>query len=358
MLLWFAGALFAQQKEQHYSHQITLDYFKGFIFKHSSEVAHLVASHPTGLILSLDKHTYGHQRWEYEYRYPDVGYTLLYMDYNNPVLGKTVAPMVHFNYYLNRNRDTHHNFKFKVAFGGAWHSNPYDRETNNKNNFLGSAFSFGMQLQLSYDHDLSSRVAAKGGIALTHFSNASLSKPNKGVNVVSANLGLVYRLDEKLQTRVTYQREDYSAQPLKYNIAFYTGIHESLKEGNGVFPFFVLNTYVDKRISRKSAFNVGLDYFVSYSLREEAKYDRDLRGKEKPDFKRAGLAVGYELFWHDLSFIVQYGHYIYRPYKRFRSKYQRLGLKYYLQSNLFVSFILKTHLQKAESGEFGIGWRL
>jgi hypothetical protein len=33
-------------------------------------------------------------------------------------------------------------------------------------------------------------------------------------------------------------------------------------------------------------------------------------------------------------------------------------LKYYLNEKLFVSFMLKTHLQKAEAGEFGIGMRI
>ncbi|MEQ9286476.1 MAG: acyloxyacyl hydrolase [Cyclobacteriaceae bacterium] len=345
-------------QEQQYSHNLTLEYYKGFVFKHSSEVAHLIVSQPEGFVLQYDKHTYGHRKWEYEYRYPDVGYTLIYIDYNNPVLGKSIAPMAHFNYYFNRNRDKHHDFKFKFAFGPAFHSKPYDRETNNKNNFIGSTFTFGMQMQFSYNRDLSDKLAVKSGLSLTHFSNASISKPNKGINIIAANLGLVYKIDDKLNERVSYEKEDFSNRPVKYNVCISGGWSESLKEGNGVFPFFVLNTYADKRISRKSAFSVGLDYFVSYSLREEALFDPNLRGQPKPDFKRAGIALGYELFWHELSFLFQYGHYFYRPYERFKSKYQRLGLKYYLNEKLFVSFMLKTHLQKAEAGEFGLGWRL
>jgi len=365
-IFWYGVVLYvilghtavAQKHDQQYSHQFSLEYFKGFIFKHSDEVAHVAVSHPTGVVLEYDKHTYGYKRWEYEYRYPDVGYTLIYLDYNNPVLGQSVSPMAHFNYYFNRNRDLKHDFKFKFAFGPAFHTHPYDRETNNKNNFLGSTFSFAMQMQFSYDHDISEKLAVKGGLSLTHFSNASISKPNKGINIIAANLGLIYKIDDKQIEQKSYEKEDYSGQPIKYNVCVSTGLSESLKEGNGVFPFFVLNTYADKRVSRKSAFSVGLDYFVSYSLREEAKYDPNLRGKEKPDFKRAGVTVGYELFWHDLSFLFQYGHYFYRPYQRFKPKYQRLGLKYYLNKKLFVSFMLKTHLQKAEAGEFGVGWRL
>jgi hypothetical protein len=345
------------QNDQRYSHELSLEYFKGFVFKHSAEVAHLVASHPTGIVVEYDKHTYGHKRWEYEFRYPDVGYSLIYIDYNNSVLGKSIAPMAHFNYYFNRNRNTKHNFKYKVGFGPALHTNPYNRETNNKNNFLGSAFSLGMQMQLSYDHDITDYLALKGGISLTHFSNSSIKKPNKGINLVAANFGLIYKMDSKLEDQVTYEKESYIARPVKYNLAISGGYSESLKEGNGVFPFFVFSSYADKRISRKSAFSIGLDYFVSYSLREEARFDVSLRGKEKPDFKRAGITLGYELFWHDLSFLIQYGHYFYRPYKRFKAKYQRVGLKYYLNEKLFASFMLKTHIQKAEAGEFGIGMR-
>ncbi|MDP4681051.1 MAG: acyloxyacyl hydrolase [Cyclobacteriaceae bacterium] len=358
-MLWLCSiSISCAQESRQYSNAISIEYFKGFIFQHSSEVAHLVASHPTGIIFQYDKHIYGDERWEYEFRYPDVGYTMIYIDYNNSVLGKTLAPMAHFNYYFNRDRNTKHDFKYKVGFGPAFHTNPYDRESNNKNILLGSVLSFGMQMQLHYNHDITDDIALKGGISLTHFSNASIKQPNKGINLVSANFGLIYQLDSKLDTQIGYKKESYIGRPIKYNLAVSGGYSEALKEGNGVFPFFVISGYADKRISRKSAFSLGLDYFVSYSLREEAKYDVGLRDKPKPDFKRAGIAIGYELYWNDLSFLIQYGHYFYRPYERFKPKYQRLGLKYYLNEKLFVSFMLKTHLQKAEAGEFGIGMRI
>ena len=170
---------------------------------------------------------------------------------------------------------------------------------------------------------------------------------------------MTYALNEQVDQELkAYEKVSYKGRPLKYNLSFSGGYSESIKEGNGSFPFYVVSGYVDKRVSRKSAFSLGLDYFVSYSLKEEASFDANFRGEPKPDFKRAGVVLGYELFWHQLSLLVQYGHYFYRPYKRFSPKYQRIGLKYYLNEKLFASFMLKTHLQKAEAGEFGIGVRL
>ena len=77
---------------------------------------------------------------------------------------------------------------------------------------------------------------------------------------------------------------------------------------------------------------------------------------DRPDYRRLGLAVGHELFYHRVSVLAQVGVYLYRPYQElYKPVYQRLGLRYALTKHLLSNFTLKVHGGRAELMEFGLG---
>ncbi len=339
-----------------YNHSISVEPLKGFIYSHTSEVGHLIASQPTGIIISLDKHTYGAKSWQSQYNFLDVGFSLYYLDYQNPTIGKTIALMPYYNFYLNKNKAQKSDFIFKMAFGLGYNTNPYDREVNNKNNFIGSNISFGTQLQMRYDYQVTPRVALKTGLSIIHFSNASIRRPNKGINLVVANIGVQYALTSNKISYKTHQGT-FEKEPIKYNVALSVGSSETTTIGAGSFPFYVLHAYAQKRIGHKSAWQLGTDFFVTQSIREDITHDPTLEGAT-PDYKRIGIFIGHEWYINRLSLVTQFGYYAYRPYDSFKAVYQRINLKYYLTDQLFAGFSLKTHYAAAEAAEFGIGIQL
>jgi len=345
----------AQDSASH-NHSVSIETIKGFIHEHAQEVGHLIIDQPVGIIASYDKHTYGARPWESRYNYLDVGYSLYYIDYKNPTVGKTIAVMPHYNFYFNKNHEQRSDFIFKMAFGLGYNTNPYDRVLNNKNNFFGSKMSFGTQLQLRYDYQLTSRLSLKSGLSIIHFSNASIRRPNKGVNIVTGSIGLRYSLtNDKIERLVV--DNSFDKRSIMYNIGLSFGSSETTTIGAGSFPFYVLHTSAQKRIGYKSALQVGTDFFITQSIREDIKYDPTLEGK-RPDYKRVGLFVGHEWYINRLSLVTQVGYYVYRPYDSFQPIYQRINLKYYINDLIFAGFSLKTHYAKAEAAEFGIGIQL
>ena len=76
------------------------------------------------------------------------------------------------------------------------------------------------------------------------------------------------------------------------------------------------------------------------------------------DYKRIGLFVGHELLINKISLEAQIGYYVYQPFKKDIPVYDRVGMKYYFNKNIFGGFTIKTHLFLAEALEFGIGYRL
>lgn len=343
---------------QSYNYTLQANYTKGFIYPHSPDVANLVIDHPEGFALYLDKKSYGSEYWQQRYNYPDVGYALIYLDYKNPKIGKSIASMVYYNFYIGKNHLNRGDLKFKLGFGASFNTNPYQKEKNNKNNFIGTPLTYGMQLGLYYDYLIAKNIAANAGINVTHFSNASAKKPNKGINVANASIGISYRLtDHKIEYNANNTFEN--SKKIRYNLVLNGGVNSTFYSGTSPLPFVVVSAYAEKRFGYKSAINLGVDGFVNQSLKESLKYDPEVRDLEnKPDYKRIGVAVGHELYVSKLSILTQFGVYVYRPYKKFYPIYQRYAMKYYFNDRLFATFALKTHYAIAETAEWGIGVKL
>ena len=140
-------------------------------------------------------------------------------------------------------------------------------------------------------------------------------------------------------------------EPIKYNIIFRSGLNESDVVGSGQFPFYIVSAYVDKRINRKSAFQLGAEVFFSNFLKEYIYYrsvsfvEDSTSGDE--DYKRVGFFVGHELFINRMSLVTQLGYYVYYPFDFEGRTYNRIGLKYYFRKKWFGVVSLKAHAAKA-----------
>ena len=322
---------------------------------HDKEMGHLAQSHPKGFSLFLKKHTYGNRLWEQTFKYPNIGASFHYVDYQSPILGETFSAMGNIDYYLIRKRNR--TFQFQFGFGIGYSTHPYDKETNNKNIAIGSHFTYAALIRLAYTHQIAPRLDLDAGIKLSHFSNGAFKVPNKGINVVTADLGFSYDLNRQ---KLEYQKALNSPlvdKQMHYNITLATGIKEIDPVGSGKFSFFTLSMYASKQTTRSNEFNFGLDAFYSFATKEEIKIDRELNG-ESPDFKRLGIVGGHSLLLGKLSFLTQLGVYVYKPYKSDKPVYQRYGFKYAFHEQFFGAVYLKTHYAKADAVEWTIGFKL
>ena len=123
------------EKNNHYAFQ--LDYFYANVIKHKNKISHLAISHPEGFILSWNIKATSKNKNLIRYNYPDYGYTFIYQDFKNPVLGKSYALQVNYTFYFG-NRAKNNLFYLKLGQGIAYTTNPFDLENNNKNIAFGS----------------------------------------------------------------------------------------------------------------------------------------------------------------------------------------------------------------------------
>ena len=352
---------FSFSQDKTHTSYVDVNYFQGNIALHNNEILHLIKGHPDGVILSWNKKTYGFEDWEQRFNYPDYGVSLTYQNMKNEVLGNNIALYAHYNFYFLKR-----NLMFRIGQGLSHNTNPYNRETNFKNVEFGSKFGSSTYVMLNYKKErIVDRFGLQGGFSLIHYSNGNVKSPNNGTNSITFNLGLTYSLDNQdleYQHTIDKKQDQEFSEPVKYNLAFRSGINESDIVGSGQYAMYVVSAYADKRINKKSAIQLGADVFFSNFLKELIYYrsvafpDEGVTGNE--DHKRIGVFAGHELFINKSSLITQLGYYVYYPFDFEGRVYTRLGLKRYFTKKWFGVLSLKSHGAKAEGVELGIGIRL
>ena len=353
------GMSFSQEK--HHTSAFDINYFKGNIALHNPSILHLITGHPEGFIFSYNIKTFGYNEWERQYNYPDYGVSFAYQNLKNDVLGNNYSLYGHYNFYFLKR-----NLMFRIGQGLALNTNPYDKESNYRNNAFGSKILSATYIMLNYKKEhLFGHFGVQTGFSLLHYSNGNVKAPNTSINSLTLNLGVTYNLDEKEPKYILLDSSDIHKaykEPIKYNLVLRSGINESDVVGSGQYPFYVVSAYVDKRINRKSALQLGTDVFFSNFLKEYIYY-RSVSFPEEPttgeeDYKRVGLFVGHELFVNKMSLVTQLGYYVYYPFDFEGKTYIRIGLKRYFGKKWFGALTLKSHAAKAEAVEFGVGVRL
>ena len=359
-LLAFCQA-FSQSDKPSKNYVFDASYFYGSVLLHNPDISHLITNHPGGIILGINRKRYGESRWEAEYGYPDTGLSFVFQDMNNATLGNHFGLYAHYNFYFFRR-----NLQFRVAQGISYNTNPYDKNTNFRNNAYGSHLLASTMVLLNYQKEnLIDGLGVKAGISLIHYSNANFKAPNTSTNTMALNLGLTYNLEESQDEEFIEWEKDKNekkTEPIRYNLVLRGGANESDVVNAGRYGFWIFSGYADKRLGGKSAIQLGTDVFFSNFLQELIRFQSiafpELDVAPDTDFKRVGLFLGHELFVNKMSVVSQLGYYIYYPFDFEGRVYNRIGLKRYFGDKLFGAITLKSHGAKAEALEFGVGIRL
>ena len=355
--LFLIITVFATAQEKSETTAIDASFLTGNVLIHSKDVAALTG-HPAGVLLNFSRKSFGKFEWQRAYNYPDYGAYFLYQDFKNPFLGKNYAVGAHYNFYFLKR-----SLSLDIGQGIAYITNPYNKETNNKNKAFGSPIIANINLSLQYKKEhIIDNFGLQAGFIFTHFSSGRFKAPNSGINTFNVNLGINYNFDkpqkyiiDSTDCKINYREN------LKYNVVLRAGVNESSIINSGQYPFYHIGFYVDKRLNRKSALQLGTEVFLSTYAKNFIKYQSvaypDKNIDSNTDYKKIGVFIGHELFINKLSFEAQLGYYIYQPFKFDIPIYDRIGVKYYITPKVFTGFSLKTHGFLAEAFEFVIGSR-
>ena len=332
--------------------------FYGTVLKHNPNISHLIVGHPTGLILSINQKTFGQKEWQRLYNSPDYGASFVYQDMDDKRLGAHYGVYAHYNFYFLKRY-----LNLRVATGLSYNTNPYDEDDNFRNIAYGSHLLSSSYALLNFKKDnIIGNFGFQAGLGIIHYSNANFKAPNTSTNTVFANIGATYQFDTELpeiQEKENGLRK--GAEPIGYGVILRGGSNESDVVGSGKHPFFTLTAFVDKRLNKKSALQLGAELFYSKALDQYIEYrasggfNDGTTGDE--DSKRGGIFIGHELRIHKMSILTQLGYYVYYPYDFEGAVYNRVGLQYYFTKHIIGSATVRSHAAKAEAVEFSVGYR-
>jgi hypothetical protein len=308
--------------------------------------------------LNFVKPSYGDCLWQYENNKPDYGINVCFIDFGNPkVLGHSfsMAPWIEIPLGAKEKASR---LVMRVSWGLAYITKKFDIDYNHKNIAIGSHWNAFVQYRWFWHLKLNERIRLEPGLTLTHVSNGRAQVPNLGLNLISANLGVNFKLP---QSKCENPKMDSSTMvPSRHELNFIYGYGINEKDPPGSRKYnahtFSLLYYFNKRNTHK--FGLGADVFY------EEIYRRDLRDYHIPltgtidETIRIGTKVSYAYTVGRISFPIEMGVYVMSKLNADGALFHRFGIRYTGGKGLIAHVSLKTHWAIAHHFELGVGYRL
>ncbi len=325
------------------------------LLMHSPKMAHLQGTYPRGAEVNLQFQTTGAKAWHQEYQYPRFGFSFLWFDYNNPVIGQSFAISPYFSKPFHRSEKQELHLRFGSGF--AFFTQRFDADSNPQNVVISNKLNAVMQARLDYDYKVTPHLSLTAALGFNHYSNGANRKPNLGLNLPTLSIGANFHSQPAFEA-VQVERAPFSPQ---YFLDISGSIGTKRLDPDDLDKFLAnsVSLLAGKKLTRKSNVVAGFEGFYDRSIYKMQRNDAKLDPEEVwPDVKRVGIVGGHELVLGKLMLETHVGLYLYRPYKTGTFYYQRLGLKYLVTDYVFSAIDLKVHAGSADVIEFRVGTRL
>jgi hypothetical protein len=312
---------------------------------------------PMGIEINFHRQKDGDKYWEKLFNYPQTGWSFIFIDHRNKILGQTFALSRYVNCVFWRSRSFEAYVKLsqgimyatKFYESGTWFNEHF-------NNAISQPVNFSEELGLGFNIYPAKYFGINFAVTFDHYSNGAISQPNDGLNLMMFRLGAVYMIGNRKEISFKQPEPEEDDRSIRYNITAGSGIKQFSPENEEKYQQTTISFYADKKLSRVNALNLGFDLFMNKTVEYFIENDNAYKGK---DFKRIGISAGHEFFIDKVGILMQVGYHVYSPYPAISSFYQKFGFKYYISDLLFVTFTNRI-FQFGISDEitWGIGARL
>lgn len=406
LFLMLGCALIGQAQVTSMSYKIKADALYGTILPFTERISSLIDQPVMGGEVAVEWQTVGEKRWHYYLNFPMVGVAATYLNLGNPEkLGNAFALYPYMNFGIIRNK--YFNAGIKAGAGVSYLTKTYYNTNTDANGVTSQSLKntnseIGSHLNVYFAGGGSLEVPLLWGLSLSaeltwnHMSNGSVIAPNGGLNLINALAGLKYSPNYR-DYRIPAQRK-MPEVPRKFSTELIVsgGVRQLYYKDNYInsspsktpiykyYPIGSISFAVFRPLTNYYRMGLGIDAFYDGVYDgHETRYDRTFLQVNKFENKlRAGISWQNELIIDRLTAGIHLGLYLYDPIKNKEpyteaangavhkglfygydiSKedgwlYSRASLKYAITNHVFAAVGLKTHLQKAEFIEWGLGYK-
>lgn len=341
---------------------VEADMIAGKVFKHEAKFTLPIPPLTTAVNISLLQHSYGKKAWQQQRRYPTFGVGITYINYGiDSIYGRCfgIYPELLLPLYRGKNVE----WTITLGDGLGYVTKEYSRVApvdtinvaigNKVNDFV--VFASDLRYHTNHHWDL------QLGINAMHISNGSYKKPNLGINMAGAHLGITYY--PVTSTPVHIHRD---LKPLRARWLVQARLSMSMVSANTaggpLYPIYVATAYASRRWRSHNKLFLGADYAYHNDIYAYLRNNELEPGHEKQNAYQSAIIAGNEFLLGRLGIVAQLGAYVKQDYMRKDPVYEKIGAHYYLVQKehgpvkeMFLSVFLKTHQNVAEFAEFGIG---
>lgn len=333
---------------------IETDYGYGFVMPHHKSIAYFLEDHIRTFDVKITKATYGNKYWNQLFRYPYYGLGFYRSNLgNDDVFGFANALYAYVKVPIIGSSNKI-NLSYQMSMGASYLTKHFDIKDNYQNLAIGSHLNIYIGLSLQSSIPLSKRLALTNGIRVSHFSNGRMKSPNKGLNVLTGSVGLIYNINNTNQAKILMKLPDIKNKN-EYSVIYAAGIKTISRYEEGNYYASSLIFDYNRNYSLKARWCAGVDLFFDES---NTQYSNNTEKSNflNSDLYQFGIHGGHDLVFGNFSVIVNIGAYIYTPVEVLAPVYSRIGIRYRIKNKIITNLTLKTHWAKASFIEWGIGY--
>ncbi|MDA3911490.1 MAG: acyloxyacyl hydrolase [Bacteroidales bacterium] len=343
-------------------------YLTGQVMPHRLGMESLQKGLVQGAELEVGMQMAGNENWHVAYNYPMTGFGLHYDYMNNPdVLGYAVGFYGFLEVPIVRQADFE--IMYRLTSGLTYVSERFNQYDNPENIAISTWVNYLFNTGFQGRYWLTKETAFGLGVGLTHYSNGGTRIPNKGLNQLHLNLGVLHYLKGE------YNQFSGAKRPIVWNPnheIYAMGAAGRVNIGtetanvgtNQMYTTAAITLGYNYRYAAHRKVGLSLDGFYNESFNWSYWNGFEFHDYNWKDLSRLGMAINHEFMLKRLSIIIAGGVYIIpSPDKNgilgLRADewaYERLGFRYYPIENLFVNVSVKAYGFKAETVEAGIGF--
>lgn len=402
VVIFFLYVFLVQSTAAQNSDNLTIkgEYIYGSILKHTKHLDNIVKGPVMGGEIAVEWQSA--DGWHRHFNYPYLGLGAAYINLGNPdTLGYALAVYPYINFPIIRSGRFSVNFKAGAGLSYVTktfadfrvnvmrqQSDPLFLDYYKSNAAIGSHLNVYFAAGLNADVPLTDNMSLTAEYGWSHISNGMIKAPNSGINMLNAFIGLKYTPSYAAR-RNEFLRYYYAPdipRDITVEITASGGLRQRYfrdgGEGTGkTFPIASLAVGVNKPLTNFYRMGVGGDLFYDgvYTTGLSSGYKREyITTDELKNKLRFGISWQNELIMGRFTAGIHAGVYLFNPVKNLEPYgsasnkgiiyayvpeeevgwfYTRVSGKYLLTKHVYASIGLKTHLQKAEFIEWGLGYR-
>lgn len=300
-----------------------------------------------GAEISYEYLPLGKYSWEKHWMYPTIGISLLGTDLGKQDFGQMIALYPYIHWQLLRSE--HVEFGAKLGMGASFFS-----KTNQTNGAHAGVF-FATGLNLQFNVNKISAITLEVGT--NHTNNGEIFLPNYTMNIFYASLGYRHQLGKDVYKEPNKARY---IPDLKYDFMINNTLSAGVRYNSPTAPLVTKFSYhgdILWKITNCYAMGPGLDFGYA------------------PDDIKLGLTFSNALTMGRLTGVVDGGFYLYDSeaikagysdfiyYKFDNNKadgklFLRAGVRYRIVKGLYAQATIRTHINKFDYIEFGVGYSI